>query len=139
MKVRDIMTANPSCCMPDSSLQEAAKLMRDNDCGCVPVCEDGKKPVGVITDRDVTCRVVAEGRDPRQLKAKDIMSTPIQAVSPDTDVDQCAALMEQNRIRRVVVVENGGACCGMVAQADLARHLSEHQVAEVVKEVSQPV
>ena len=139
MRVRDIMTANPICCAPDSSLQESAKLMAENDCGCIPVCEDGKNPVGVITDRDVTCRVVAEGKDPRQLKAKDIMSTPIQAVSPETDVDECAKLMEQNRIRRVVVVENGGTCCGMVAQADLARHLSENEVAEVVREVSQPV
>ena len=89
--------------------------MVQNDCGCIPVCDDQKHPVGVITDRDITCRVIAEGKDPGQLQAKDC-----------------------NRIRRVVVVESGGTCCGMVAQADVARRSSEHQTAEVVREVSQP-
>ena len=137
MQVRELMTANPTCCTPDASLQEVAKLMLENDCGCIPVCDDQKHPLGVITDRDITCRVIAAGKDPGQLKAKDCMSTPIKALPPDTDVDGCVRLMEDNRIRRVVVVENGGTCCGVVAQADLARRLSEHQTAEVVREVSQ--
>ena len=140
MQVKEIMTGSPACCTPDTSLQEVAQKMVENDCGCIPVVEDevSMKPVGVVTDRDIICRTVAEGRNPREMTAGDCMSSPVVTVTPETSVDDCCNTMEENQIRRVPVVDEEGGCCGMVAQADIARKGSEHQTAEVVQDVSRP-
>jgi CBS domain-containing protein len=138
MKVKDIMTENPVCCMPDDGLQTVAKQMVDNDCGCIPVVEDGssKKPVGIVTDRDICCRAVAEGKNPIELTARDVMTGNVLTVTPETSVEDCCNLMEENQIRRVAVVDNSGACCGIVAQADIAANADDGKTAEVVQEVS---
>lgn len=138
MNVREIMTENPACCTPDASLQEAAKMMKNNDCGCIPVIEDEntKKPVGVITDRDICCRTVAEGKNPLDLTVKDAMTSDVETVSPNTSVEDCCNLMEDKQIRRVVVVDDNGGCCGIVAQADIALQAEQNKTAEVVQEVS---
>ena len=140
MQVRDIMTENPACCTPETSLQEAARLMADNDCGCVPVVEneENKKPVGVITDRDICCRAVAEGKDVASTTVGECMTAECVTVTPETSVEDCCNAMEQNQIRRAVVVDESGSCCGMVAQADIALQAGEEQAGEVVKEVSKP-
>ncbi len=138
MLVREIMSENPACCTPDTSLQEVAKMMVDNDCGCIPVVESesGKKPIGMITDRDITIRTVAEGRNPLDLTAADAMSNDAVTVTPETSVEDCCNMMEDKQIRRVAVVDKNGGCCGMVAQADVAQYASPGQTAEVIKEVS---
>lgn len=138
MYVKDIMTQNPACCTKDTSLEEAAKLMKDNDCGCIPVVADNemKKPVGVITDRDICCRTVAEGKNPLDLTVGDVMTSNVETVNPNTSVEDCCNLMEDKQIRRVVVVDDQGGCCGIVAQADIAIHAEENKTAEVVQEVS---
>jgi CBS domain-containing protein len=140
MQVRDIMTANVTCCTPDTGLQDVAHLMVDCHCGCIPVCQsDGsKEPVGMITDRDIVCRAVAEGKNPLDLTAQDCMTTPVVTISPDASIEECCQLMEENLVRRLIVIDEEGICCGVVAQADLALHLPQDQTAEVVKEVSQP-
>lgn len=138
MKVREIMTENPACCSPESSLQNAAKLMADRDCGEIPVVDDQKRPVGVITDRDICCRAVAIGLDPEQTKVNEIMSSPVVTVGPDDDINQCCQLMDDNQIRRVPVIDDSGACCGIVAQADIARKLDEPEVGHIVHDISQP-
>lgn len=138
MLVKEIMTENPACCTGDSGLQDVAKKMVDNDCGCIPVVdsEDSKMPVGMITDRDICCRVVAEGRNPLDLTAADAMTSTVISVTPETTLEDCLNLMEDSQIRRIAVVDNNGAICGIVAQADVAMNASDHKTAEVVQEVS---
>jgi CBS domain-containing protein len=138
MLVMDVMTTDPACCTAESGLQEVAKQMLDNDCGCIPVVdsEENMKPVGMITDRDITIRAVAEGKNPLDLTASDVMTVNAVTVTPETTLDECCNLMEENLIRRVAVVDENGACCGMIAQADIAMNADESRTAEVVQEVS---
>ena len=140
MQVKEIMTESPTCCTPDTPLQDVARMMVENDCGCVPVVESQEtlKPVGVITDRDICCRTVAEGKNPLEMTAGDCMSSPVVTVTREASVDDCCVTMEQNQVRRVPVVDERGACCGMVAQADVAKDGSRQATAEVVQAVSQP-
>lgn len=140
MQVRDIMTKNPACCTADSSLQDVAKLMVKHDCGETPVVDNttSMKLVGVITDRDITVRTVAAGKNPLEMTAGDCMSSPCVTVKQELSVQECCSVMEKNKIRRVPVVDDKGSCCGIVAQADIAQHATEHATAEVVKGVSQP-
>lgn len=138
VQVREIMTGNPACCAPETNLEDVARLMADNDCGEIPVLDEQGRPMGVVTDRDIACRAVAEGKDPKRTKAGDIMSTPVVTATPETSVDDCCATMEENQIRRVPVVDESGACCGMVSQADIAMSASERESGELVRDVSQP-
>ena len=139
-KVKDIMTANPVCCSPQTPLQEVARRMVEQDCGCIPVVEahSPPRPVGVVTDRDITVRAVAEGRNPTVLNASHVMTSPVVTVTPEMSVDECCKVMEDNLVRRVVVVDEQGSCCGIVAQADVALNTSRHKAAEVVRQVSEP-
>jgi CBS domain-containing protein len=140
MQVKDVMTADPTCCTVDTSLEEVAQMMVECDCGCIPIIdnEDSMRPIGTVTDRDITIRAVAEGMNPLEMTAGDIMSSPVVTVTPETSIEECSRLMGENQVRRVVVVDNRGACCGMVAQADLALDASSRVTAEVVEKVSQP-
>ena len=138
MNVGNIMTKDPACCTPETSLQEVAQMMVDHDCGCIPIVdsEDSKMPVGMITDRDITCRVVAKGQNPLDLTAQDAMTSTVVSVTPETSLEDCCNLMEESQIRRVAVVDKDGACCGIIAQADIATNASDRKTAEVVQEVS---
>lgn len=139
MKVKDVMTKSPSFCVPEDGLQAVAKRMCDNDCGELPVVESRQsmKPVGVITDRDITCRSVARGKNPFEMQVSDIMSAPVVTVTPETEVDVLCELLELRRIRRAPVVDEKGRCCGIVSQADIALKCGAEKVGEVVREVSQ--
>ena len=140
MQVRDVMTANPACCTSTTALQEVAQMMIDHDCGEIPVVEskETKRPIGVVTDRDIVCRTVAKGLNPLDLTVADCMTTPCITVTPELSIGQCASLMEDKKIRRVVVVDADGFCCGIVALADIALRGKSGVTAEVVKEVSEP-
>jgi CBS domain-containing protein len=138
MRVKDLMSSDPICCTRDTSLREVAEKMVQYDCGEIPVCDDGGRPIGVVTDRDIVCRLVAKGHDPLEARAQDCMSEPVITTTPDMPVDECARLMEQYQVRRLPVVDANGVCCGIVAQADLARHGERHITAEVVEHVSEP-
>lgn len=135
--VQDIMTADVACCTADTPLTEVAALMADRDCGEIPVCDEARRPIGVLTDRDIVCRVVAKGDDVLARTAGDCMSEPVVTATPHMDVADCARLMEQYQVRRIPVVDASGACCGMVAQADLAIKATHDLTAEVVGGVSQ--
>ena len=139
-RVRDVMTPAPACCVPTTPLAEVAMLFTQHDCGSIPVVEnkDTGRPVGVVTDRDVACRAIAAGRDPAQMRALDCMTAPCITVAEDMALEDCVALMEGHRIRRIVVVNDSGAVCGIVAQADLARRADGGRVAEVVRTISEP-
>lgn len=138
MQVKEIMTNDPVCCTPETSLEDAAKLMVDNDCGCIPVVENttDNKPIGMITDRDITCRTVARGQNPLDLTVKDAMTESAYTVSPETSLEECCNLMEDKQVRRVAVVDSRGSCCGIIAQADIAINAGNQKTAEVVQEVS---
>lgn len=138
MRVKDIMTVNPAFCTPNTSLQEAAREMRDYNCGEIPVVDDAKtmKPVGVITDRDITCRSVADGKNPLELKVGDCMTVPAVTVTPEMEVEECCVILAQEQIRRVPVVDKDGRCCGIVSQADIALRCDPAEAGEVVREVS---
>ncbi len=121
MQAKDIMTKEPACCTPETSLKEVAAIMCQAECGEVPVVEsfETMKPVGVLTDRDIACRTVSEGKNPYAMKAGDCMSSPFATVHPETGLEECLDILESNEIRRVPVVDSDGRCCGTVAQADI--------------------
>jgi len=138
MTTRDLMTPNPSCCTRDTPLQDVARMMVDCDCGEIPVVEreNMKTPIGVVTDRDIVCRVVAEGKNPSAYTAEGCMSQPVVTVPLDAPVADVLSTMEKHRIRRVPVVDEAGACAGIIAQADLAWAERLSDVGELVREVS---
>jgi CBS domain-containing protein len=138
MQVSEIMTKSPAHATPATSIYEIAQMMVENDCGCIPIVDgdDAKSPLGMITDRDIVVRSVAENKNPLDLKARDIMTGDIVTVTPAASVEECANLMESRQIRRVAVVDENGALCGMVAQADIAINAPTATTAEVVQEVS---
>ncbi len=140
MQVKGVMTADPACCLSETTLQEVSQMMIDYDCGEIPVIEDEetKLPIGVITDRDIVCRTVARGFNPLDLTVADCMSKPCVTVTPDMSIEECSRIMEENKIRRVPVVDADGSCCGIVALADIALHAKRSVAAEVIKEVSAP-
>lgn len=140
MKVRDVMTADPTCCLPDTSLEAVGRLMVECDCGAIPVVGDlaARFPIGIVTDRDIVTRAIAGGKNPLELTARDCMTMPAITVTPDTKLDDCLELLELNQIRRVIVVDRDGRLCGMVAQADVAAHASKRKAGELVREVSLP-
>lgn len=139
MNVRDAMTADPACCTAATPLHLVARMMVDNDCGEIPVVDDheSRKPVGVVTDRDITVRTVARGLNPLDIPAGEVMTSPVVTVTPDTSLKQCCDEMERHQIRRVLVVDHDGRLCGIVAVADVAKNAAQTDTAEVVKEVSE--
>lgn len=137
MQVREVMTKSPVCCAPETSLREVAQLMAEHDCGEIPVVDGAaRRPIGVITDRDITVRAVAAGRNPLDLAARDCMTSPVITVTAETSIEECCHTMEAHKVRRVPVVDQGGSCCGIVSQADVALKAGDRQSAEVVREVS---
>lgn len=115
-------------------------MMVDNDCGQIPVVEskDDKTPIGVVTDRDIAVRIVAEGRDAASATASDAMSTPCKTVTTETSLKDCVCLMEAEMVRRVPVVDADGKLAGIVSIADIALAGKDVATAEVVTKVSEP-
>ncbi|HLA75412.1 MAG TPA: CBS domain-containing protein [Gammaproteobacteria bacterium] len=139
-RVQDVMTKDPACCTPSDSLQQVARMMLDYDCGAIPVVETAStmRPIGIITDRDIACRSVALGKNPLQMTAADCMTPHCATVSPEDSIEECEDIMRENQVRRVVVVDNDGKCCGIVVQAHIARYASEMELAGVLRDISQP-
>lgn len=138
MKVKEIMKENPAFATLNTSLHNVAQMMMDNNCGCIPVVEnrDSRKPLGVITDRDMTLRTIAHNKNPLNMVAGEIFTNNVVTVTPETSVEECVEAMERNQIRRVVVVDEAGNLCGIVAQADIARKAPLFETAELVKDIS---
>lgn len=133
---RDLMTPDPACCSVNATLDEVAKLMVQNDCGEIPIVDASDRPIGVITDRDIVCRAVAEGKNPTGHTVQSVMTEPVVTVRADAPLDEVVSTMERHQIRRVPVVDQGGCCAGIIAQADLAAAAPPRQAAELVREVS---
>ena len=140
MTCKDLMTADPKCCVPSDTVARAAEIMRDEDVGPVPVVNDrtGKRLVGIVTDRDVAVKVVAAGRDPKATRVSDVMSGSLATCRVDDDYTEALDCMARNQVRRVPVVNEDGSLAGIISQADVARSGSEEEVGEVVEEISEP-
>jgi CBS domain-containing protein len=133
---RDVMTPAPVCCSPHTTLDEVAKMMARNDCGEIPVIDPSDQIVGVVTDRDIVCRIVANGKNPGAYTAENCMSGPVVTVRTDDTLDHVVATMERHQIRRVPVVDENEACVGIISQADVSWAGQPKDVGELVREVS---
>jgi CBS domain-containing protein len=134
--VKDAMTADVKTAVPSQSLTDVARLMKQEGVGSVPVV-DGERLIGVVTDRDIVVRGIADGSDPHAIKAGDIASRDVVTVRPDDNLDEALRLMAQHQVRRLPVVDDG-QLVGMVAQADVAQEAKEKDVGHVVEEISRP-
>lgn len=134
-RCREIMTASVQTVGRDASLREVALLMRSGDCGSMPIVEGGKL-VGIVTDRDIVVRAVAEGRG-AETKIGDVMTTEIFSVKPDDFVFAAIRLMGDRQVRRVPVVDDAGELAGIIAMADIALEMEdEREIAETLGEIS---
>jgi CBS domain-containing protein len=111
-------------------------MMVQNNCGEIPVIDVNEQPIGVVTDRDIVCRVVADGKNPMAHTAEECMTQPVVTVQVDAPVEQVVTTMEKYQIRRILVVDERGCCAGIIAQADLAWAEPVSEVGELVREVS---
>jgi CBS domain-containing protein len=142
MLIKNIMTPDPACCTPDTTAREAAVLMRKRDCGAIPVVEtlEGRRPLGMVTDRDLAVRGLADGRGP-DTPVRELMTARPHAARGDDEIETVRQVMMQQKVRRVPVTDAGGAIIGIVAQADLARHddaVSDRELGKVVEAISEP-
>jgi len=119
MQVREIMTSSVECLSPEQTLQEAARKMRDLDVGPLPVC-DNDRIAGMLTDRDITVRAVAEGRDPARTRVRDVLSPDVIYCFDDQDTQEAARLMEEKQIRRLLVLNREKRLVGIVSLGDIA-------------------
>jgi CBS domain-containing protein len=137
MKIREIMTPQVQCVRPEDTLVEAAGVMRQLDVGAVPVCDD-ERVVGILTDRDITVRAVAEGCDPNQTTVSDAMSPQIVCVYDDQLVSEAVRLMELHQIRRTPVINRQDRLVGIISLGDVAVAANSNLSAEALRQVSQP-
>ena len=135
-KIRDVMTPNPRTVEPSTTVQEAAKVMRDEDVGPVPIVENGSV-TGIVTDRDIVLNVVAEGKDATSTSVSEIASGDLITVDPEQTLEEALRLMAQHQVRRLPVCEDDGRLVGIVAQADIARQSDDARTGEVVEQISQ--
>jgi len=133
--IRDVMTSNPTTVEPSTPVLEAAKVMKQQDVGPVPVT-DGDRLVGVVTDRDIVLRVVADGKDPQSTTVGEIASSDLVTVDPQQNLDEALRLMAQHQVRRLPVVEEDGKLVGILAQADIALEGADQRTGEVVEQIS---
>jgi CBS domain-containing protein len=141
MQVRDVMTKDPECVTPGTTIREAAQVMQRENVGIVPVVEEkgNKRLLGVVTDRDIAIRVVAEGRDVGTRVSEIMSSSRITTCTPDDTIDDAMEAMANEQVRRIPIVDDRGALVGIIAQADILRkgHDGE-QAADTVREISEP-
>ncbi|HZF67595.1 MAG TPA: CBS domain-containing protein, partial [Gemmatirosa sp.] len=134
----DIMTKHPQVVTPDTPVQEAARLMKSEDTGVLPVVEaqGSRRPVGVITDRDIALRVVAEGRS--QAMVRDAMSSSVRTAREDDDLKDVMELMASEQVRRVPIVDDRGELVGIVSQADIVLEGDDKRAEKTIERISQP-
>jgi len=138
MDLRDIMTRNVEVVSAGASLKDAAKKMKDLDVGLIPVC-DGDRLKGVLTDRDITIRATAAGRDPSKTKVSEVMSTDLAYCLEDQEVEEAVSVMEARQIRRLPIVNQNKRLIGIISLADIAVHVGDRDLSgETLEEISAP-
>jgi CBS domain-containing protein len=140
MLVRELMTHEVVCCTPWDTARAAARRMKERGFGALPVVSDLSDPLleGIITDRDLCCGVVAEGKNANATKVSELMTPVPVTCEPENSLEECVELMQGNQVRRIPVVDKRGRCIGIVAQADLVLRAPTVQVAQMMKEISKP-
>jgi CBS domain-containing protein len=133
--IQDLMTSDPKTVTSASTVVDAAKIMKQEDAGIVPIV-DGERVVGVVTDRDIAIQVVAAGKDPQSTKVSEVASKNLVTIDPQQGLDEALRLMAQHQIRRLPVVEEDGRLVGIVAQADVARQGDDSRTGDVVQQIS---
>lgn len=141
MKIQEIMTTDPSCVTPSATVREAAQLMKDENVGLIPVvdAQNDKRLIGLVTDRDIAIRCVAEGKD-GTCRVRDVMSSDhLATCRRDDDVDSVMGAMRSEKVRRIPIVDERGALVGIVSQADVVRKTRDtHRAGQTVSEISEP-
>jgi CBS domain-containing protein len=140
MEAKDVMTREPACCTPSTPARDAAAIMEEQDCGCVPVVDDDQRLRGVVTDRDLALRGVARGSGP-DTPVEELMTTPAVCCGTNTDLNEATRTLAEHQIRRVPVIDANERVVGIVAQADLANaraRIGNEEVADTVGAISQP-
>jgi CBS domain-containing protein len=144
MQAQQVMTKDPACCTPTDTARDAARLMRERDCGSIPIIDpDSNEVVGMVTDRDLAIRAIAEGLTP-DTKLSELMSATVSCCGPNDDLEAIEQTMKDVQVRRVPIVDDDGCCVGIISQADIARaakhdgRVTEHEVAVVIEEISEP-
>jgi CBS domain-containing protein len=139
MKVQDIMTGEPRSITADRSVREAAQLMKEINAGSIPVVEAGsKKLVGVVTDRDIAIRVVADGKEADCCVSEVMTADNLATATPSDDVDRVMETMSREQVRRIPIIDERGSLVGIVAQADIVRKANDKKAERTVEQISQP-
>jgi len=141
MKSKEVMTKDPACCVASDTVRQCSELMKTHDVGSLPVVEDesSRRLVGMITDRDIVVKALAEGMDPATTSVGDVMSREPVVVRPDEELDQAMERMKDRQVRRVPVVDENNRLLGIIAQADVATHGRDNKkTGEMVRDISQP-
>jgi CBS domain-containing protein len=139
MTCNEIMTSNPEFCLPSDPVVKAAQLMKSEDVGPIPIVEDKntKKLAGIVTDRDLAIKVVAEARDPKTTLIEEVMSEDVVTCKQNEDVDKALKLMQDHQVRRIPVVDTNDHLLGIIAQADVATRMgSSRATGKVVEQIS---
>jgi len=137
MQLREMMTKPVEMITPQASLVDAARKMLIQDVGSLPVCED-EKLVGIITDRDITIRAIANGLDPAKTEVQEVMSHDVVYCGDNSDVEDACRLMQEQQVRRLVVTDEKSSPIGIVSIGDMALQMREEQAGEILRDVSQP-
>lgn len=139
MHIKEIMTWGVECIDPNASVQQAAQKMRHLDIGCLPVCTEGDRLVGMLTDRDIAIRACSEGLNPAGTRVRQIMTPDVVYCFEDQDLDDVSCLMESNQIRRILVLNRNKRLVGIVSLGDFAVDADdEHLVGHTLEAVSEP-
>ena len=139
-KCNEVMTKNPVCCLPSDTVSKVAELMKSKDIGPIPIIdnEQTKKLVGILTDRDLALKIVADGRDPKSTKAEEVMTREIVTCLAEDDLQNALDAMSGHKLRRIPVVDNNNGIVGIIAQADVATRVDQpEKTAAVVRGISQ--
>jgi CBS domain-containing protein len=142
MKVQEIMSTSPKCCIPSDTATKAARIMKDMDTSIVPIIENeqNRRLVGVVTDRDLCLKVIAEGQDPQNVQVRVCMMPALVCCTPNDDLEKVLDLMRDNQVRRIPVVDDDGVIQGMMSMADVVQcaEMPTNRTHETLKKVSEP-
>merc|ERR1711939_1200014 len=123
LRLNDVITKNPHCLKENDSILQAAKLMKEQGVGVLPVVDNNRKPCGIVTDRDIVIRCIGEGHDYNQCKMKDVLSKNVQKIYEDQTIDEALDIMKKNQLRRLVCVDRNDKLCGVLLLGDLVRNI----------------
>ena len=138
MKIKEVMSPDPICCLPSDSAQQVARIMCERNIGSVPVVVDqqSRKLLGMITDRDLCCSVIAAGLDPKSTEIANFVSAQLVTCRDGENIDKCEKAMQQHQVRRIPIVDGEDRVIGIVSQADLALKDKPDRVSQTVKAIS---